>query len=101
MEFKLMSRSLDFADFALSSSLEANRGVKLMEKIELPLTEPVSKRFSCSVIPSAPARKAQKLIRHPPVQMPYAVKMVSHPSDAELKNQINKSLPKKKFLCLS
>jgi IS5 family transposase len=28
-----MSRSLDFADFALSSSLEANHSVKLMEKI--------------------------------------------------------------------
>jgi len=33
MGFKKMSRSLDFADFALSSSLEANRSVKLMEKI--------------------------------------------------------------------
>ena len=28
MGFKKMSRSLDFADFALSSSLEANRSVK-------------------------------------------------------------------------
>ena len=33
MGFKKMDRSLDFADFALSSSLEANRSVKLMEKI--------------------------------------------------------------------
>ena len=30
-----MSRSLDFADFAFSSSLEANRSVKLMEKISV------------------------------------------------------------------
>ena len=28
MGFKKMGRSLDFADFALSSSLEANRSVK-------------------------------------------------------------------------
>ena len=34
MGFKKMSRSLDFADFALSSSLEANRSIKLMEKID-------------------------------------------------------------------
>lgn len=34
MGFKKMVRSMDFADFALSSSLEANRSVKLMEKID-------------------------------------------------------------------
>ena len=33
MGFKKMGSSLDFADFALSSSLEANRSVQLMEKI--------------------------------------------------------------------
>jgi len=33
MGFKNMGRSLDFADFALSRSLEANCSVKLMGKI--------------------------------------------------------------------
>ncbi|GEM_PF-6518485 len=32
MGFKKMGCSLDFADFALSSSLEANRSVKFMTK---------------------------------------------------------------------
>jgi hypothetical protein len=32
MGFKKMSRSLDFADFALSRSLKANRSVRLMKK---------------------------------------------------------------------
>jgi hypothetical protein len=63
MGFKKMGRSLDFADFALSSSMEANRSVKLMEKSWPPLTGPVSKRFSCNITPSAPARKAPKPIR--------------------------------------
>ena len=45
MGFKKMSRSLDFADFALSSSLEANRSVKFT-----PLNIPGTSRFRWRVI---------------------------------------------------
>ncbi|GAB6909886.1 transposase (fragment) [Desulfosarcina cetonica] len=102
MGFKKISRSLDFADFALSSSLEANRSVKLMEKISASIdwhrVEAVLMQHY-TVCTSPEGAKA-----YPPILLFKCLllqKWFRIQSDPELENQINDRLSFKKFLGLS
>jgi IS5 family transposase len=102
MGFKKMSRSLDFADFALSSSLEANRSVQLMEKISASINW---SRVEAVLMQHYTVGNSQEGAKaYPPILLFKCIllqKWFRIPSDPELENQINDRLSFKKFLGLS
>jgi len=102
MGFKKMSRSLDFADFALSSSLEANRSVKLMEKISASINW---SRVEAVLMQNYTVGTSQEGAKaYPPILLFKCLllqKWFRIHSDPELENQINDRLSFKKFLGLS
>jgi IS5 family transposase len=102
MGFKMMGRSLDFADFALSSSLEANRSVKLMEKISASINWSRVEAVLMQHYTVGTSQEGAKA--YPPILLFKCLllqKWFRIPSDPELENQINDRLSFKKFLGLS
>ena len=102
MGFKKMGRSLDFADFALSSSLEANRSVKLMEKIDAAINWSRVEAVLMQHYTVGTSQEGAKA--YPPILLFKCLllqKWFRIPSDPELENQINDRLSFKKFLGLS
>jgi IS5 family transposase len=102
MGFKKMGRSLDFADFALSSSLEANRSVKLMEKISASINWSRVEAVLMQHYTVGTSQEGAKA--YPPILLFKCLllqKWFRIPSDPELENQINDRLSFKKFLGLS
>ena len=102
MGFKKMRRSLDFADFALSSSLEANRSVKLMEKISASINWSRVETVLMQHYTVGTSQEGAKA--YPPIVLFKCLllqKWFRIPSDPELENQINDRLSFKKFLGLS
>ena len=102
MGFKKMRRSLDFSDFALSSSLEANRSVKLMEKISASINW---FRVEAVLMQHYTAGTSQEGVKaYQPILLFKCLllqKWFRIPSDPELQNQINDRPSFKKFLGLS
>src|SRR5210317_382517 len=102
MGFKKMGRSLDFADFALSNSLEANRSVKLMEKIDAAINWSRVEAVLMQHYTVGTSQEGAKA--YPPILLFKCLllqKWFRIPSDPELENQINDRLSFKKFLGLS
>ena len=90
MGFKKMDRCLDFADFVLSGSLEANRSAQLMEKI--------SASINCSCVEDVLIQHysvgtMQKKRQAYPLILLFKCLLLQKwfriPSDPELENQIN------------
>jgi IS5 family transposase len=102
MGFKKMSRSLDFADFALSSSLEANRSVKLMEKISASINWSRVQAVLMQHYTVGTSQEGAKA--YPPIVLFKCMllqKWFRIPSDPELESQINDRISFKKFLNLN
>ena len=101
MGFKKMGRSLNFADFALSRSLEANRSVKLMEKISASIKW--SRVDAVLIQHYTVGTSDEGANAYPPIILFKCLllqKWFRIPSDPELENQINDRLSFKRFLGL-
>ncbi len=102
MGFKKMDGRLGFADLALSTSLAANRSVKLMEKINATINWARVEAVLMSHYTVGTSREGAKAF--PPILLFKCLllqKWFRIPSDPELENQINDRLSFKKFLGLS
>jgi transposase, IS5 family len=101
MGFKKIDQRLDFADFALASSLEANRSLKLMEKLEATLDW---SRVDVVLMQHYTVGTSDEgASAYPPIILFKCLllqKWFRIPSDPELENQINDRLSFKRFLGL-
>jgi IS5 family transposase len=102
MGFKSMMRSLDFADVALAKSLEHNRSLKLMEKLDSVIDWSRIEDILMSHYTVGGSSEGARA--YPPIVLFKCLllqKWFRIPSDPELENQINDRLSFKKFLSLS
>ena len=101
MGFKKIERNLDFADFALESSLEANRSVKFMQKLSTTIDWPRVQGVLMSHYTIGTSSEGAEA--YPPLMLFKCLllqKWFHIASDPELENQINDRLSFKKFLDL-